>query len=46
MKKKTAAFISKAVLSIAKHSANSTCNWFTYQPKVPEKLRCDNKKRP
>jgi cyclic lactone autoinducer peptide len=38
MKQKPAAIISKAILSIARHSASSTCNWLTFQPKVPEKL--------
>jgi len=46
MEKQAASIIAKAVLSIAKRSANSTCNWFTYQPKVPQKLRRDNQKRP
>ncbi|MFV0331336.1 MAG: cyclic lactone autoinducer peptide [Dysgonomonas sp.] len=32
MKQKTASIISKAVFSIAKRSASSTCNWLTYQP--------------
>lgn len=39
MKKKVAALVSKAVLSIAKRSADSACDWLTYQPKVPQRLR-------
>lgn len=42
MKKKAAALVSKAVLSIAKCSAGSVCDWLTYQPKVPVKL-CNEK---
>ena len=41
MKKKAASLVSKAVLSIAKRSADSVCDWLTYQPKVPKKLRSD-----
>lgn len=39
MKKKVGKFISSTVLAVAKSSANTVCNWRTYQPKVPQKLR-------
>lgn len=31
--------ISKAAYSSAKANVNSTCAWFCYQPKTPEKLK-------
>ncbi|MDR1541404.1 MAG: cyclic lactone autoinducer peptide [Clostridiales bacterium] len=34
-----AKLISTAVLSIAKKSSSTVCDWRTYQPKVPQKLR-------
>ncbi|WP_442913702.1 cyclic lactone autoinducer peptide [Lacrimispora sp.] len=39
MKQKMAKVISSAVLTIAKKSSNSVCDWRLYQPKVPQKLR-------
>jgi len=41
MKQKTAKLVSSAVHLVAKKSANTVCNWRTYQPKVPMKLRSE-----
>ena len=45
MKRKTATFVSSAVLSVAKQTASATCNWLFYQPKVPQKLQSANQKQ-
>lgn len=39
MKQKTAKLVSSAIHLVAKKSADTVCNWRSYQPKVPMKLR-------
>lgn len=38
MKKNMAKVVSSMVMSIAKKSSSTVCDWRTYQPKVPQKL--------
>lgn len=38
MNQKLAKMISATVLTVAKKSSSTVCDWRTYQPKVPQKL--------
>jgi|GEM_PF-2140106 len=41
MKLNTAKLVSSAVHLVAKKSASTVCDWRSYQPKVPMKLRSE-----